>query len=337
MVLVFVKADTTFVTRTNSLVSELDQIPGVKHAATSFWVPGNEMGRNFNIRALGGDPNTHFTMRFDGVSSTYIKTYDIHLITGRNFVTTDYNPDFKKLHNVILNEKAIRMLGFASPQAAIGHAILNGDKKWDIIGVVADYHQKSLRYAIEPTMLQPILNIQNTISVKISPQNVAASVAAIRAKYEGFFPGNIFDYTFLDESFNQQYKNDELFGKAFGIFGGFAIFIACLGLLGLSLFATIQRTKEIGVRKVLGASVSNIVLLLSKDFIKLVMLAIVIAIPVAWYILHNWLQDFAYHIAVSWWIFGLAGMLAIIIALLTISFQAIKAAMSNPVKSLRSE
>jgi putative ABC transport system permease protein len=128
-----------------------------------------------------------------------------------------------------------------------------------------------------------------------------------------------------------------LFGEAFGIFGGFAIFIASLGLLGLSLFATLQRTKEIGVRKVLGASVSNIVLLLSKDFIKLVLVAILIATPIAWYFLHHWLQDFAYHIGISWWIFALSGIVSIAIALATISFQAVKAATANPVKSLRSE
>lgn len=334
---VFVKQDTTFVTRTNAFVGEMDQIPGVKNAATSFWVPGNEMGRNFSIRASDADPNTHFTMRFDGVSKDYIKTYGMHLLAGRDFTPTDYNPKYDKLHNLILNQDAVKTLGFSSPQAAIGRTILNDKKKWDIVGVIADFHQKSLRYPIEPTLLQPVLNIQSTISVKIDPKNAAATVAAVKAKYLTFFPGNLFDYSFLDEQFNAQYKNDELFGKAFGIFGGFAIFIACLGLLGLSLFATIQRTKEIGVRKVLGASVSNIVLLLSKDFIKLVVIAIVIAVPIAWYILHNWLQDFAYRITISWWIFGLAGVVAIVVALATISFQAIKAAGANPVKSLRSE
>jgi putative ABC transport system permease protein len=334
---VFVKRDTTFVTRTNAFVSELDQIPGVKNVATSFWVPGNEMGRNFGIRASDGDPNTHFTMRFDGVSQDYIKTYGMQLLAGRNFTATDYNPNYDKLHNIILNLNAVKTLGFSSPQAVIGRTMLNGTKKWDIVGVVADFHQKSLRFPIEPTILEPVLNIQSAISVKIDPKNVAVTVAAVKAKYMSFFPGNIFDYSFLDEQFNAQYKNDELFGTAFSIFGGFAIFIACLGLLGLSLFATIQRTKEIGVRKVLGASVSNIVLLLSKDFIKLVIIAIVIAVPIAWFILHNWLQDFAYRITISWWIFGLAGILAIAVALATISFQAIKAAGANPVKSLRSD
>ena len=334
---VFVKQDTTFVARANAFVAELDQIPGVKNAASSFWVPGNEMGRNFGIRRPENDPNMHFTMRFDGVSRDYMKTYGMQLVAGRGFANTDYSPSFNKLHNLILNQNAVKTLGFASPQAAIGRTMLNGTSKWDIVGVVADFHQKSLRYPIEPTILEPAINIQSPISIKISAQNVSATIAAIKTKYQSFFPGNLFDYSFLDEQFNAQYKNDELFGKAFSIFGSFAILIACLGLLGLSLFATIQRTKEIGVRKVLGASVSNIVLLLSKDFIKLILIAICIAVPIAWLILHHWLQDFAYRITISWWIFGLAGGLAVIVALVTISFQAIKAAAANPVKSLRSE
>jgi putative ABC transport system permease protein len=334
---VFVHQDTTFVTRTNALVAEMDQITGVKNAANSFWVPGDEMGRNFSIRAQDGDPNTHYTMRFDGVSRDFTKTYSMQMVAGRDFIPTDYNPVYDKLNNVILNQDAVKTLGFKSDQAAIGHIMLNDKKKWTIVGVVADYHQKSLHYAIEPTILEPAVSIQSQISIKMDTKNVAQTVAQIKAKYQSFFPGNLFDYAFLDQQFNDQYKNDELFGKAFSIFGGFAIFIACLGLLGLSLFATIQRTKEIGVRKVLGASVSNIVLLLSKDFVKLVVIAIFIAGPVAWYILHNWLQSFAYRTDISWWIFGLAGLSAVVVALATISFQAVKAAASNPVKSLRSE
>jgi putative ABC transport system permease protein len=215
--------------------------------------------------------------------------------------------------------------------------MFNGKSKWTVIGVVGDSHQKSLHYAIEPTFFRPQLSRGSWISVKMNTSNASQTIASIKATYDKFFPGNIFDYEFLDKRYNDQYKNDALFGEAFGIFGGFAIFIASLGLLGLSLFATLQRTKEIGVRKVLGASVSNIVMLLSKDFIKLVVVAILIATPIAWYVLHHWLQDFAYHIGISWWIFALSGIAAIAIALATISFQAVKAATANPVKSLRSE
>jgi len=173
--------------------------------------------------------------------------------------------------------------------------------------------------------------------VKVDPHNLSSKIAAIKKKYDSFFPGNLFDYFFLDEKFNEQYGNDKLLGKVFAIFSCFAIFIACLGLLGLSLFITTQRIKEIGIRKVLGASVATIVLLLSKDFIRLVIVAFVIASPVAWYIMHHWLQDFAYRINISWWVILVAGLLAGFIALATISFQTIKAAIANPVKSLRTE
>jgi putative ABC transport system permease protein len=324
-------------TRAKAFLAEVKQISTVKNAATSFWVPGSETGRNFDIRSEHSDPNTHYTMRFNGVSTEYIPTYGMILIAGRNFSPSDYAKKYEDLHSTILNVNATKLLGFSSPQAAIGQMLIKTKSRWTIIGVVADSHQKSLRYAIEPTFFRPQLSIGSQISVKMNTSNPTQTIASIKAVYEKFYPGNIFDFAFLDQRYNDQYKNDALFGEAFGIFGGFAIFIASLGLLGLSLFATLQRTKEIGVRKVLGASVSNIVLLLSKDFIKLVLVAILIATPIAWYVLHNWLQDFAYHITISWWVFVLSGITAVIIALTTISFQAIKAANANPVKSLRSE
>jgi putative ABC transport system permease protein len=276
-------------------------------------------------------------MRHTGISLGYISLYKMKVLAGREFTYTDFNPNFGKLHNIILNESAIKLLGYASPQDAIGKTIIRWRTKWDIIGVIGDYHQKSLRYPVEPTMMLPAYSTYSPISIKVDTKDLPATIASIKKTYDAFFPGNLFDYSFLDERFNAQYANERLFGKVFAIFAGFAIFIACLGLLGLSLFATAQRTKEIGVRKVLGASVSNIVALLSKDFIKLVAIAFVIASPVAWWIMHNWLQDFAYRINISWWVFFAAGLLALIIALATISFQAIKAALANPVKSLRTE
>jgi len=272
-----------------------------------------------------------------GIGSGYLQLYNINLLAGRNFEAEDYNYDFRKLHNVLLNQSAVRLLGFKSDNDAIGKSVMFFKTKFDIVGVINDFHQKSLHSIVEPMVLLPTYGSSNPISVKVNMQNLAATITAIKNKYASFFPGNLFDYYFLDEKFNEQYANDRLFGKVFGIFSAFAIFIACLGLLGLSLFATSQRTKEIGVRKVLGASVSNIVILLSKDFIKLVFIAFLIASPVAWYIMNHWLSDFAYRINISAWIFIAAGLLALVIALGTISFQAIKAAMANPVKSLRSE
>jgi len=329
--------DSTFISRENSLTEQLKQIPHVEGATTSWNIPGGETGRSFNVRRVDQDSTTHFTMRHSGISIGYVDLYKIKLLAGRDFSYTDFNPNFGGLHNLILNESAVKLLGYSSPKDAIGKTIIRGSKKWDVVGVINNYHQKSLRYPVEPTMLLPAYSTNSAISVKVNTKDLPVTIAAIKKAYDTFFPGNLFDYSFLDEHFNAQYRSDRLFGKVFAIFSGFAIFIASLGLLGLSLFATTQRTKEIGVRKVLGASVSNIVVLLSKDFIKLVIISFVIASPVAWWIMHSWLQDFAYRIHISWWIFFGAGLLAVMIALATISFQSVKAAIANPVKSLRTE
>ncbi len=329
--------DSTFIDRENAFSAELKHLPGVLAASSSNRVPGDELGRAFDVHRTDVNSKDHFTVRNMGAGYGFLDLYGIKLLAGRDFSPTDYNPDFKKLHNILINESAVKVLGFASKDNAIGKSISLFGSNWDVVGIVNDFHQKSLRYPLEPTVILPTYGTSNPISVKINTQKVKTTMAAIKAKYDSFFPDNLFDYYFLDEKFNQQYANDLLFGKVFGIFAGFAIFIACLGLLGLSLFATTQRTKEIGVRKVLGASVSNIVVLLSKDFVRLVLIAFVIASPVAWLIMNNWLQNFAYRINISAWIFIGAGLLAIFIALATISFQAIKAAIANPVKSLRTE
>lgn len=331
--------DSSFIQRTNDFKNELKQIPGVAGAATAGRLPGNEMSRVFNVRRLDDHSNAKYTLRWMGVDHDYVGLYNIKMVAGRDFDAADHNPDASKIHNILLSEKAVRLLGFASPEAAIGRQITMMAERgnWDVIGVFKDFHQKSLKYAVEPTLLMPLYGTNNWISVKVNTNNIAATMAAVKSKYAAFFPGNPFDYFFLDERFNAQYKNDRLFGKAFTLFAGLAIFIACLGLLGLSAFGTAQRVKEIGIRKVLGASVANIVFLLSRDFILLIVIAFLIAGPLAWWIMHRWLQDFAYRISLSPWIFAAAGLLAIFIAILTISYQSIRAAMTAPVKSLRTE
>jgi putative ABC transport system permease protein len=329
--------DSTFIGRENSFTASLASVPGVLGASTSWNVPGGETGRSFHVRRSDSDPNVYYTTRHTGVSLSYFKIYGVKFMAGRDFTYSDFNPDFNKLHNIILNENATRLLGFSSPKNAIGKSISRGDRKWDVIGVIQNYHQKSLHFALEPTMYMPAYSTYSSISVKVHTGDLNSTIASIKNTYDSFFPGNLFDYYFLDEKFNQLYSDDQLFGKVFAIFAGFAICIASLGLLGLSIFATGQRTKEIGVRKVLGASVANIVLLLSRDFVRLVLLSILIAVPFAWYIMHGWLQNFAYRVAISWWIFLAAGVLAVGIALLTISIQSIRAALGNPVNSLRTE
>ena len=329
--------DSTFINRTNNFKEELKQITHVSGAATSWNTPGGDIGRSFNVRQADSATTSRYSMRHTAVDYDFLNVYGIKLVAGRNFQPTDHDPVGRNLKNILINASAAKLLGFASPEAAIGKDIMRGNRKWTVIGVVGDYHQKSLRYPLEPILFMPFYSTGSEISVKITPGDLRGTIAQIKKKYEAFFPGNLFDYTFLDERFNRQYKNEQIFSKAFGIFAGLTIFVACLGLFGLAMFSTIQRTKEIGVRKVLGASVSNILMLLSKDFIKLVLIASIIAFPLAWWVMHKWLQDFTYRINISWWVFALAGSVALLVALFTISFQAVKAAIANPVKSLRTE
>lgn len=329
--------DSTFIDHINSFKEELKQLPHVKGATNTQRPMGEELSRAFDVRLATEDKSHAYTMRKLSVSYDFIDVYSVKLMAGRNFTRSDYNPKWENLHTTVINESAAKLLGFSSAQQAVGKSVIVFNRQWDVVGVINDFHNKSLRYAVEPTILLPGYSTRDVISVKVDTKDLRTTMAAIRKKYEEFFPGNLFDYYFLDERFNQQYSEDQLFGKVFVLFAGFAIFIACLGLLGLSLFATAQRTKEIGVRKVLGASVSNIITLLSGDFVKLIVIAFIIATPVAWYIMHQWLQNYAYRIGISWWIFAGAGLLALFIALATISLQAIRAALSNPVKALRSE
>jgi putative ABC transport system permease protein len=329
--------DSSFISHNNSFKEELKQIPGITNACSSNRVAGDELSRAFNVHRTDKNTDTKITMRNMGVDYNFLSLYGIPLLTGRNFTSLDYNADFNKLHNILISESAARALGFLSTEDAIGKNIMVWNKTWNIIGVIKDFHQKSLHYAMEPVMILPFYGTDNPISVKVNTTNLASTISAIKTKYNSFFPGNLFDYYFIDKQFNALYKNDVLFGKVFGLFAGFAVFIACLGLLGLALFTTSQRTKEIGVRKVLGASAVNIVFLLSKDFVRLIVVSFLIASPIAWYVMHNWLEGFAYRIPISWWIFPGAGMLACFIALGTVGFQTMKAAAANPVKSLRSE
>ncbi len=206
-----------------------------------------------------------------------------------------------------------------------------------IIGVMKDFHYKSLQQEIKPLSMRIEPDGCSLVTIKVSTTHLPATLAAIEGKWKALIPARPFSYFFLDEYFDEQYRSEERFGRLFLNFAILAIFISCLGLLGLASYSTLQRTKEIGIRKVMGASVSNIVNLLSRDFLQLVILSFLIAAPIAWYFMHKWLLDFAYRIQISWWIFAIAGLIAVLIALLTVSFQAIKSAVTNPVKSLRSE
>jgi putative ABC transport system permease protein len=256
------------------------------------------------------------------------------MAAGRNF-SRDFATDTA---NYILNETAVKMLGWRTPQNAIDKDMVYGGTKGKVVGVVKDFHFESLHQAIVPMIFyMPPGGNYHRLSLKIGGNNIPATVAAIGNTWHHYLPDVPFDYGFLDQKFQQLYNSEQEQGSLFTIFSCIAIFIACLGLFGLSAFTITQRVKEIGVRKVLGASVSQIVTELSKDFMKLVVVAAVIAFPIAWYVMNKWLLDFASRIDIAWWVFVLAGVVALIIAFATISFQSIKAANANPVKSLRSE
>lgn len=268
----------------------------------------------------------------------FVPTYGIHVLAGRNF-SRDYGTDTTSF---VLNAAASRALGLQHPEQAVGHNFQYGNAKGKVVGVVDDFHFESLHQKIVPLVLVMApagsggFNY-NWISVKIGGGNIHAALAHLERTWKKFLPQTPFEYAFLDNKFDELYRSEQRQGTLFTSFACIAIFIACLGLLGLSAFAISQRTKEIGIRKVLGANVSSIVTLLSKDFLKLVAIAAPFAFFGAWFAMAKWLTDFAYRISIQWWIFLLAGILAAAVALITISFQAIRAATAPPVKSLRTE
>ncbi len=268
------------------------------------------------------------------VDFDYIPQYKIKILAGRAF-SRDFITDTTQA--MVLNEAAIKMFGYASPQQAVGKRFKQWGREGTIIGVMKDFHFRSLQQEIKPLSMRIEPRRCDLVSVNVPAAHLPATIAAIENEWKKLVPSRPFSYFFLDEFFGRNYATEERFGKLFVNFAIIAIFISCLGLLGLASYSTTQRTKEIGIRKVLGASVQGIINLISKEFIQLVIISFFIATPIAWFFMHKWLEDFAYRISISWWIFILAGAMALFIALITVSFLAIKAAIVNPVKSLRTE
>ncbi|MBS1664001.1 MAG: ABC transporter permease [Bacteroidetes bacterium] len=308
----------------------------VKSITGSSDVIGTEITWSTDWQRLRSNPKKNYNLRHLSVDYDFIKNYGLKVIAGRDF-SKDFPTDRK---GVLLNETALREMGYAKPEDAIGEPLHANQWQIDsvhVIGVVADYHQEGLQKAIAPMAIILQLPSPNYYSIKISTANTAQTIDAVKKVWEARFPGEPFQYFFLDNYFNRQYAENERFGAVFGLFAALAIFIACLGLLGLSAYNVLQRTKEIGIRKVLGASVQHLLLILSRDFLLLVILALVIAIPLTWWIMNSWLQTFAYRIHIGWWIFAIAGVLAFATAMLTVGLQALKASLANPVKNLRTE
>jgi putative ABC transport system permease protein len=313
--------------------TDLLRLASIRSVTASSSVMGQEIYWTNGVLLVGSEKKNAVTLYNLGIDYDFLPAFQVHLVAGRNF-SREFGTDRKA---VLINERAMEVLGFRSPDEALHSRIVREDTL-TIIGVVSNFHQEGLQKTIEPILILLRPEIRDYYSVKIGASaDLQKTIAYIENAWNKYFPADPFHYFFLDESFNAQYKSDIRFGKVFGMFAFLAILIACFGLLGLSAYNVSQRTKEIGIRKVLGASERGLLVLLSKDFLYLVLCSLILAIPLAWWVMDVWLMDFAYRISIQWWVFLFSGCLAVLIALLTVSVQALRAASSNPVVSLRTE
>jgi putative ABC transport system permease protein len=265
---------------------------------------------------------------------SFIRAYGLSLIAGQNF-SGNLNDQWRK---AIVNETAMKLLGFTDPEKIIGQNMYLWSDTPEIIGVIKDYHQESLKQTVKPLVLVYDTGVTDFYSVKIKTGNSLKEIISLaEVNYKKAFPGNPFHYFFLDDHYNQQYQADQRFGKVIGLFTILAVIIASLGLFGLSSYLVLQRTKEIGIRKVLGATVRHIMVLVSKEFILTIVIANIIAWPIAYFLLENWLNGFAYHIGLELLSFIIPGACVLLLAIATVATQSIKAANADPVKNLRTE
>jgi ABC-type antimicrobial peptide transport system permease subunit len=309
--------------------------PGIKYVTSAQSSPLEVGSSTGGVRWPGKDTTKLILFSSNPITYDYIKTMGIQLVEGRDF-STEYGLDTM---NYLVNEAAAKKIGYKDP---VGKELTMWGDKGMIVGLMKDYHHNSLHVPIEPLILR--LHKKSwggtywgNVIVRTEKGKTKQAIASMEKLYKQFNPGFPFKYYFTDDEIANRYKAEYTVSKLSRYFAFLAIFISCLGLFGLATFTAEQKTKEIGIRKVLGASVTGIVGMLSKDFLKLVIIAAVIAFPVAWWAMHRWLNDFAYRVNIGWWVFVMAGIVALLIALLTISFQSIKAAIANPVKSLRTE
>jgi ABC-type antimicrobial peptide transport system permease subunit len=311
--------------------NEALKMSGIKSITRSASKPTNIIPSTIGVRWEGKDPNLNISFSNTSVGYDFVSTMQLKLIAGRDF-SKDFPTDS---NNYILNEAALKRIGYTNP---IGKSFTQWGQQGKIIGIVKDFHFSSLHDQIKPLILRyGEKDGGGNMLVRTMPGQTKAALASLETLSKQLNPNFKFTYTFSDEEYNKLYNNEQVVSKLSNSFSFLAIFISCLGLLGLAMFTAEQRLKEIGIRKVLGASVSSLFTLLSSEFLWLVFIALIIASPIAWYAMNMWLQSFAYRTPVEWWMFALSGGIIIGIALITVSFQAIKAAIINPIKSLRSE
>jgi putative ABC transport system permease protein len=320
--------------KSEALRIEMESNPAILSAAFSRSVPGSYFPNAYTqIESKEGEIQGLAQPVFQ-VGMDFIPHFGLKLVAGRSY-SREFPADSGKA--LVINEAAAKQYGYTNPADIIGRKFKQWGREGEVIGVVKDFNFVSLHRVIEPLTLPLAPYESRYLSLKVKSEDLVRTVKEVEDIWRKFAPHRPFLYSFLDQDFNRQYQSDFIFRKLFTTFSCLAIFIACLGLLGLATYTAQQRTKEIGIRKVLGAEVTNIVMLLSKDFIMLVAVSILIATPVSWYYMNEWLQGFAYRMDIQPWIFVLAGLVAVAIALFTISFQSLRSAHMNPVSSLRSE
>ncbi len=323
---------------TSAFKNSLLEIAGVQDVTASGALPGmslHELSTISSLTRYGSDQGKGYNYYLYGIDADFFSTMGMQMAAGQNFRQGDSNKD-----KVIISEEAARRFGFKSAEAAVGERIsltMSKNAAYStIIGVLKDYHQQSLKESLLP-MIHWYTDRASFYSLKVDKRHLQKTIREVKDVFDDQFPEHPFEYHFLNELFDQQYKADQQFSKIVQVFSFFTLFITCMGLLGLAAYSISRRNKEIGIRKVLGASVVNILSTLSSDFMKLVLIAICIGTPLSAYIMHRWLENFAYHMELRWWMFLPAGLLTIAIAFISISFQSVKAALTNPARSLKSE
>ncbi|HEU0064336.1 MAG TPA: ABC transporter permease [Flavisolibacter sp.] len=327
------RPDSTGLKMTDYLRHQLLSINGVKGVSFASNTPmedNNEVLTTFKFNRSIKDADFQVITKF--ADDEYVSTYKLQLVAGRNLQPSGYTKEF------LVNESLVKSLGLR-PEDILNKeiSIVNGMIKCPVVGVVKDFNDRSLRQKIAPLLITTNSTMYRQASIKLATTNISSTLQSVKKIWEQTFPANVYEYRFLDDKIESFYKQEIQLAQLYKIFAAIAIFLSCLGLYGLASFMAVQRIKEVGIRKVLGATTGNIVYLFSKEFIILIVIAFGVAVPIAWYYMNQWLQDYAYRINISWWLFVAGGLAAIIIALVTISFQAAKAAVANPVKNLRTE
>ena len=328
------RVDSVWFSKVDYLRNQLLSVNGVKAVSFSSNTPvedGNDMLSTFKFDHATKDADFKAITKF--ADNEYVPAYKLQLVAGRNLQPSKMTREF------LVNESLVKSLGLKKPEDILNKEIsIWGDKiKCPVVGVLKDFNDRSFRHDVAPLVITTNNTMYSQAGIKLSTTNISSTLQSVKTIWEQTFPDFVYQYRFLDDKIDNFYKQENQLAALYKIFAAIAIFLSCLGLYGLASFMAVQRIKEVGIRKVLGATAGNIVYLFSKEFIILIAIAFAIATPIAWLVMHHWLQDYVYRINISWWLFAAGGLVAIIIALATISFQAIKAAIANPVKSLRTE